>query len=122
MVQSKIYFICGDPGETMFIPYGWWRIANSLMPTVSVDLDCLNDSNWKNFMGEVDIMMSRNSKTKAILASLLLSVITAGLSNTRKTMPKNLVLLLYRFGSENLRCIAAFSRFVLFVFRVFVNS
>jgi len=80
---TPITFVVG-PGETMFIPCGWWHTAHSLTPTVSVALDCLNASNWKNFMGEVDIMMSRNSKPKAFVASMMLNALGGVFSATEK--------------------------------------
>ena len=61
---TPLKFVVG-PGETLFIPCGWWHTAHSVTPTISVALDCLNDSNWKNFIGEVDIMMSRQKPLKA---------------------------------------------------------
>jgi histone arginine demethylase JMJD6 len=80
---TPISFVVG-PGETMFIPCGWWHTAHSVTPTISVALDCLNASNWKNFMGEVDIMMSRNNKTKAMVASMFLNVLGGVFSTTEK--------------------------------------
>jgi histone arginine demethylase JMJD6 len=80
---TPLTFVVG-PGETMFIPCGWWHTAHSLTPTISVALDCLNASNWKNFTGEVDIMMSRNNKAKAMAAALFLNVLGGVFSTTEK--------------------------------------
>lgn len=56
---TPVSFVVG-PGETLFIPCGWWHTARSLTPTISVALDCLNASNWKNYMSEVGMVMRRN--------------------------------------------------------------
>ncbi len=78
---TPVKFIVG-PGETLFIPCGWWHTAHSVTPTISVASDCLNDSNWKNFIGEVDIMMSRQKPLKAKVAKTYLKVVGAILSMT----------------------------------------
>ncbi len=78
---TPIKFVVG-PGETLFIPCGWWHTAHSLTPTISVALDCLNASNWKNFMGEVDIMMSREKPLKAKFAKAYLSLVGSILKTT----------------------------------------
>jgi hypothetical protein len=61
---TPVSFVVG-PGETLFIPCGWWHTARSLTPTISVALDCLNASNWKNFMNEVDMNMRQRKPTLA---------------------------------------------------------
>ncbi len=78
---TLLKFVVG-PGETLFIPCGWWHTAHSVTPTISVALDCLNDSNWKNFIGEVDIMMSRQKPLKAKVAKAYLQVVGAILKTT----------------------------------------
>ena len=49
---SKVTFSIG-PGETLFIPNGWWHTARSLETTISVAFDRLDRSNWKRFRNEV---------------------------------------------------------------------
>ena len=68
---TPVRFVVG-PGETLFIPCGWWHTARSLTPTISVALDSLNASNWTNFRREVNMnMQQRNSKlTKPVDAYL----------------------------------------------------
>ena len=85
---TPLKFVVG-PGETLFIPCGWWHTAHSVTPTISVALDCLNDSNWKNFIGEVDIMMSRQKPLKAKVAKAYLQVVGAVLK-TAEAMNINL--------------------------------
>jgi histone arginine demethylase JMJD6 len=45
-------FVVG-PGETMFIPNGWWHTTVSKTLTLSVAFDLLDDTNWSRFLGEV---------------------------------------------------------------------
>lgn len=80
---TPIRFVVG-PGETMFIPNGWWHTARSVTPTISVALDVLNASNWGRFVNEVDIMMSRQKPMKAKVAKALLTVIGGVLTTTEK--------------------------------------
>lgn len=71
---TPVTFVVG-PGETLFIPCGWWHTARSLTPTISVALDCLNASNWKAFMGEVNAQTSRNRPRASKLVQAYLSVL-----------------------------------------------
>jgi len=71
---TPVTFVVG-PGETLFIPCGWWHTARSLTPTISVALDCLNASNWKNFMREVDMNMSQRRPALAKAVQTYLSVL-----------------------------------------------
>ena len=80
---TPVSFVVG-PGETLFIPNGWWHTARSITPTISVALDVLNASNWGRFIHEVDIMMSRQKPLKAKVATLLLHAIGGVLSVSEK--------------------------------------
>lgn len=80
---TPVSFVVG-PGETLFIPNGWWHTARSITPTISVALDVLNASNWGRFIREVDIMMSREKPLKAKVATLLLHALGGVLSVSEK--------------------------------------
>ena len=71
---TPVTFVVG-PGETLFIPCGWWHTARSLTPTISVALDSLNASNWKAFMREVDMNMQKRKPTLAKPVEAYLSVL-----------------------------------------------
>lgn len=71
---TPVTFTIG-PGETLFIPCGWWHTARSVTSTISVALDCLNASNWDKFRQEVDINLSKKKPLKAKMAQAYLSVI-----------------------------------------------
>ncbi|GAB4030614.1 cupin-like domain-containing protein [Spirosoma gilvum] len=80
---TPIKFVVG-PGETLFIPCGWWHTAKSLTPTISVALDCLNDSNWKNFMNEVDMNMQQRRPKLAKAVQGYLAVLGSVLGTMEK--------------------------------------
>ncbi len=71
------------PGETMFIPNGWWHTAHSVTPTISIAMDVLNSSNWSRFKNEVNIMM-KQKPMKAKVAQAYLTVLGGVLSVTEK--------------------------------------
>jgi histone arginine demethylase JMJD6 len=60
------------PGETLFIPCGWWHTARSVTPTISVAYDLLNASNWQEFTDDLKLMVSRQKHLKARLISAYL--------------------------------------------------
>lgn len=37
------------PGETLFIPSGWWHTARILSPSITVSINGANAANWSNF-------------------------------------------------------------------------
>ncbi len=63
------------PGETLFIPCGWWHTARSVTSTISVALDCLNASNWQNFRQEVAVNLGRRKPLKGKVAQAYLAVL-----------------------------------------------
>ena len=80
---TPVTFVVG-PGETLFIPCGWWHTARSITPTISVALDCLNASNWKNFMHEVDMNMHGRKPKLAKAVQAYLSVLGGVLGTLEK--------------------------------------
>ena len=71
---TPVTFTVG-PGETLFIPCGWWHTARSVTSTISVALDCLNSSNWQKFRQEVDVNLSKQKPLKAKIAQAYLSLV-----------------------------------------------
>ncbi|MFS4457077.1 cupin-like domain-containing protein [Maribacter sp. 2304DJ31-5] len=71
---TPITFTVG-PGETLFIPNGWWHTARSLNMTISVALDSLNASNWGRFQKEVKAKVSKRNSLIAKMVDVYLSVI-----------------------------------------------
>lgn len=50
------------PGETLFLPAGWWHTARSLTFTISVAFDQLGADNWHAFVADVVAERRRNGK------------------------------------------------------------
>lgn len=65
--KAKPLSVVVGPGETMFIPCGWWHTAKSLTPSVSIALDVLNGANWKAFRDDVKFETKKRSGLKAAL-------------------------------------------------------
>jgi histone arginine demethylase JMJD6 len=40
------------PGETLFVPGGWWHTARMLSPSITVSANTANSVNWKQLMPE----------------------------------------------------------------------
>ena len=68
---EKLTFVV-NPGDTLFIPNGWWHTARSLEVTISVAFDLLNDSNWGRFRSEVHHLLKQAGPAKQLAADLYL--------------------------------------------------
>ena len=68
------------PGETLFIPNGWWHTARSLDMTISVAFDRLDASNWKRFRNEVRAKFRTAPAAKRLLADAYLVLLGGALS------------------------------------------
>jgi len=68
---TVLSFIVG-PGETMFIPNGWWHTTVSKTMTISVAFDLLDSSNWSRFTRETrtKLATSHPAKRAAVMAYL----------------------------------------------------
>jgi histone arginine demethylase JMJD6 len=40
------------PGETLFVPAGWWHTARILTPSITISVNGVNAPNWKSFFGD----------------------------------------------------------------------
>ena len=69
-----------EPGDTLFIPNGWWHTARSLEVTISVAFDLLNDSNWGRFRNEVRMLLRDSRPAKRVAADLYLRALGGMLS------------------------------------------
>lgn len=72
------------PGETIFIPCGWWHTAKSLTPTVSIALDLLNNANWYAFRQDVKFETKKRSKIKAAILDTYLACAGIAFSTMEK--------------------------------------
>jgi hypothetical protein len=63
------------PGETIFVPKGWWHTARSLEPTISIAQDLLTHYNWDVFKRDVVFYKKKESALKAFLIRAYLTLI-----------------------------------------------
>jgi len=61
------------PGETLFVPAGWWHTARILSPSVTVSVNCLNRANSTAFRNDYCASIARRSAvlSSAVRAGLL---------------------------------------------------
>ncbi len=66
---TVLSFVVG-PGETMFIPNGWWHTTVSRTLTISVAYDLLDRTNWGRFKNEVrtGLATANRGRRAAVLA------------------------------------------------------
>lgn len=76
---ERLTFTIG-PGETLFIPNGWWHTARSLDVTISVAIDMLNASNWLRFRNEVRALLKHSRREKRLAADVYLRALGSLLS------------------------------------------
>lgn len=69
---TVLSFVVG-PGETMFIPNGWWHTTVSRTMTISVAFDLLDSSNWHRYQNEVRRKLKDVSRWKRAAAMAYLS-------------------------------------------------
>jgi len=69
MAMARPVKVALGPGETLFIPSGWWHTARSLTPSISVAFDQLCSSNWDFFVDEC--CWTRSGWKKGMMRALL---------------------------------------------------
>jgi len=65
------------PGETLFVPSGWWHTARILSPSITVSINGANAANWKNFSRDFRQSYWAGHKTKGAVGSAYLGFIGA---------------------------------------------
>ena len=68
-----------SPGETIFVPKGWWHTARSLEPTISIAQDLLTKHNWDLFEKDVMFYKKKEGAMKAAVYSVYLKYAQAGI-------------------------------------------
>jgi histone arginine demethylase JMJD6 len=63
------------PGETLFVPAGWWHTARILSPSITVSINGANAANWKNFSRDFSQSYWAGHKAKSVVGSVYLGVI-----------------------------------------------
>ena len=68
-----------QPGETIFVPKGWWHTARSLEPTISIAQDLLTRHNWDLFEKDVLFYKRKEGVVKTLAYALYLKYAVASL-------------------------------------------
>jgi hypothetical protein len=61
------------PGETLFVPSGWWHTARILSPSITVSINGANAANWKNFRRDFCGSYWAGRKARRTVGSVYLS-------------------------------------------------
>ena len=56
------------PGETLFVPSGWWHTARILSPSVTVSINGVNRANASAFRHDFGAVLAQSSKAKSVVA------------------------------------------------------
>ncbi len=68
------------PGETIFVPKGYWHTAKSLEPTISIAQDLLTHYNWDVFKRDLIFYKKKESALKAAAIGAYLTLADSALS------------------------------------------
>jgi hypothetical protein len=78
------------PGDTVFVPCGWWHTARALSPSISVGMNTLDSSNWHGFVRSVCGPFGSSLHPKALLKRAYfetLGVALSALERAQRTFP-----------------------------------
>jgi len=65
------------PGETLFVPSGWWHTARILSPSITVSINAANAANWKEFSHDLRQSYWAGHTANGIVGSIYLGLIGA---------------------------------------------
>lgn len=68
------------PGETLFVPGGWWHTARILSTSITVSINGVSAANWSDFRRDYCASFAGRSRLKDVLAPAYLSVLGVFLS------------------------------------------
>jgi len=63
------------PGETLFVPSGWWHTARILTPSITVSINGANHANWSIFRSDFCKDRIAGPRFKALLVALYLRLV-----------------------------------------------
>jgi hypothetical protein len=62
------------PGETLFVPSGWWHTVKLLSPSITISVNAANRLNWRAFVR--DFVESKRTHRSAALCAALYAYLT----------------------------------------------
>lgn len=72
--QASVYSVVVEPGESIFIPAGWWHRTLIMEPSIAVSFNSVNRGNWQAFSRDW-VAMNQNDaslRTRAKIAYMRL--------------------------------------------------
>jgi Cupin-like domain len=69
-VRFKLY-----PGETLFVPAGWWHTARILSPSITVSINGANAANWRDFSRDFCHSYWGEHRARRVVGSVYLGLI-----------------------------------------------
>lgn len=76
------------PGETVYVPKGWWHTARSLEPSISIAQDLLVSQNWDLFKRDVVFYKNKEGKLKGSLFNIYINAVEQGMNLHEKFISK----------------------------------
>lgn len=67
------------PGETLFMPAGWWHTVKILSPSITVSVSGASSGNWKAFSRDLMRAQRKNNPVKAAFVGAYLSFYSAAM-------------------------------------------
>ena len=67
------------PGETLFVPSGWWHTARILSPSITVSINAANAANWKNFSHDFRESYWGEHKARKAVGSIYFGLISTAM-------------------------------------------
>ena len=61
-VRFKLY-----PGETLFVPCGWWHTAKILSTSITVSINGITQANWADFVEDISTDAGRSSALRGLV-------------------------------------------------------
>lgn len=65
VAHAKGFRFTLSPGETLFVPAGWWHTARVMTTSITVSINSASASNWKAFARDYCASIRRHSSVKA---------------------------------------------------------
>lgn len=62
------------PGETLFVPCGWWHTAKILSTSITVSMNGITGSNWKDFVEDISTDAGRYSVLRGLVVRARLAL------------------------------------------------
>lgn len=63
------------PGETLFVPSGWWHTARILTPSITVSVNGAQRSNWRSYVQDYPAYYGDGTRWRDVLSSSWLSTV-----------------------------------------------